>query len=102
MSSVTGSCEAKSRAVGVSASVAVARRPSDGPPAMARVTCMAGLLSGSDVERGVADAGVAGVLVVGVLLVGRAGGLVGWLLVHAAATISEVSPNAIAAATALV
>jgi hydrogenase maturation factor len=63
---------------------------------------MACLLSESDAEREVAHAGVAGVLVIGVLLVARAVGLVVWLLVHAAAAISEVSPNAAAAANALV
>jgi hypothetical protein len=63
---------------------------------------MACLLSESDAECEVAHAGVAGVLVRGVLLVARAVGLVVWLLVHAAAAISEVSPNAAAAANALV
>jgi hypothetical protein len=58
--------------------------------------------SESDAEREVADAVVAGVPVIGVLLVARAVGLVVWLLVHAAAAISEVSPNANAAANALV
>jgi hypothetical protein len=63
---------------------------------------MACLLSESDAKREVADAGVTGVLVIGVLLVARAGGLVVWLLVHAAAAIKEVSPNATATANALV
>jgi hypothetical protein len=50
---------------------------------------MACLLSESDAEREVADAGLAGVLVIGVLL-------------HAAAAISAVSPHAMAAPTAIV
>jgi hydrogenase maturation factor len=63
---------------------------------------MACLPSASGVERDVADVGVAGVPVIEVLLVGPAVDVVGWLLVHAAAAITAVSPKAMAAATALV